>query len=161
MRLCTGLGSPILADASTSPRAWIAHPLQENSHEFRRLMSTLGAARERVALLAGSSSGSGHVSLSVQGTPSGALLRERAAVASSTSAIDAVISQAQAVTSSLSDQRHTLTSVGEKVVSIGARFPVVNSVLNAIRRKKSKDTLVLSGVIAACVLFTLLYLLFK
>ena len=47
------------------------------------------------------------------------------------------------------------------MLAIGARFPVVNSLLNAIRRKRSKDTLVLSGVVAACALFTLLYLFYK
>lgn len=46
-------------------------------------------------------------------------------------------------------------------MQVGASFPVVNSLLNSIRRKKSKDTLVLGAVIAACTLFTLLYILFK
>lgn len=44
---------------------------------------------------------------------------------------------------------------------MGAKFPVVNSLLNAIRRRKSKDTLVLGGVIAACIVFTLLYISIK
>ena len=47
------------------------------------------------------------------------------------------------------------------IVQVGATFPVVNSLLNSIRRKKSKETLVLGAVIAACTLFTLLYILFK
>lgn len=38
---------------------------------------------------------------------------------------------------------------------------MVNGLLNAIRRKKSKDTLVLSGVIAACILFTIIYVMAK
>ncbi len=46
-------------------------------------------------------------------------------------------------------------------LQVGSRFPVVNGLLNAIRRKKSKDTLVLSGVIAACILFTIIYVMAK
>ncbi|KAG1678520.1 hypothetical protein FOA52_014554 [Chlamydomonas sp. UWO 241] len=135
--------------------------LQENSHEFRRLLSSLGAARDRVALMAGvSSSSSAHVSLNV-GSTTGALLRERATVTSSTHAIDEVLSTAQGVSSNLMEQRGLLDTIGQKVVSVGVRFPVVNSLLNAIRRKKSKDTMVLAGVIAACFLFTLMYLAFK
>ena len=48
-----------------------------------------------------------------------------------------------------------------QVLALGARFPVVNGLLNAIRRKKSKDTIVLACVIAGCVLFTLVYIMFK
>ena len=43
-------------------------------------------------------------------------------------------------------------------LQIGARFPVVNGLLNVIRRKKSKDTYVMSGVVAACLLLIIIYL---
>lgn len=134
--------------------------LQDFTQEFRRLNSTLGAARDRVQLLA-SSSDSPHIGVTMAASSTGALLRERATIQSSTSAIDDVISQAQSVSTSLLDQRKLFDSVTDKLLQVGSRFPVVNSLLNAIRRKKSKDTLVLGGVIAACVLFTLLYIMFK
>lgn len=41
---------------------------------------------------------------------------------------------------------------------VGARFPVINGLLNVIRRKKSKDTLVLASAVAACVLLITIYL---
>jgi len=129
--------------------------LQEFTQEFRRLNSTLGAARDRVQLMAGSSEG--HIGLTMGGSSTGALLRERATISSSTSAVDEILSQAQSVTTSLLDQRRVFDNVTDKLLQVGSRFPVVNSLLNAIRRKKSKDTLVLSAVIAACVLFTILY----
>jgi len=44
-----------------------------------------------------------------------------------------------------------------KMGAVGAKFPVVNSLVTAIRRKKSKDTLILSGVVACCTLFLLVY----
>jgi len=49
----------------------------------------------------------------------------------------------------------------DKLISVGERFPVVNGLMNAIRRKKSKDTLVLSAVIAGCTVFTIIYLFSK
>lgn len=58
-------------------------------------------------------------------------------------------------------QRRVFEGVADKLLLVGSRFPVVNGLLNAIRRKKSKDTLVLSGVIAACVLFTIIYVVAK
>ena len=98
--------------------------------------------------------------------------------------------QAQAVATSLADQRQTFDNIGSKLMTIGNKFPIVNGLLNAIRRKKNRvramhhlqcpcaavllvekssfnttdmrmfpmqDTLVLSGVIAVCTLFTLIY----
>ena len=49
-----------------------------------------------------------------------------------------MLEQAHAVGSSLSSQGRLFDNVAEKVTAIGARFPVVNGLLNAIRRKKSK-----------------------
>ncbi|KAF5837898.1 Qb-SNARE, Gos1/GS28-family [Dunaliella salina] len=134
--------------------------LQEFNQEFRRLNTTLGAARDRVQLLVGSGD-AGHIGLNIAGSGTGALLRERATIQSSTNAVDEVLLQAQSVSTSLVDQRRVFDSIGDKVLQIGARFPVVNGLLNVIRRKKSKDTLVLSGVIAGCTLLIIIYLLAK
>lgn len=58
---------------------------------------------------------------------------------------------------SLSSQRAIFDGIGGKITAVGARFPVVNSLLNAIRRKKSRDNLVVAGVVALCTLFILIY----
>mmetsp|Transcript_21582 Transcript_21582/g.36770 ORF Transcript_21582/g.36770 Transcript_21582/m.36770 type:complete len:258 (+) Transcript_21582:99-872(+) len=134
--------------------------LQDFNQEFRRLNSMLGSARDRVQLLAGSSD-SAHIGIAMSGSSTGALLRERATVQSSTNAIDEVLKQAQSVSTSLLGDRKLFESMSDKLLQVGARFPMVNSVLNAIRRKKSKDTLVLGGVTAGCVLFTILYVMSK
>lgn len=52
--------------------------------------------------------------------------------------MDDVIGQAQGVSANLQQQRAVFDSIGGKMSNLGARFPVVNSLLNAIRRKKSK-----------------------
>ena len=44
-----------------------------------------------------------------------------------------------------------------KLSDLSAKFPVVNSLVSAIRRKKAKDTIILSAVVAACTLFLLIY----
>ena len=43
----------------------------------------------------------------------------------------------------------------------GARFPLMNGIMNAIRRRKSKDAIVLSVVVAVCVAFCIIYILTK
>lgn len=146
--------------------------MQDYSMEFRRMNVTLGAARDRMELLASSGGGGlqgggggGHIALQVQGGAAGgaagAALRERGMVQSSSNAVDEVLAQAALVSQNLVDQRRLFDNISDKILSVGARFPVVNGILNAIRRKKSKDTMILSAVIACCVLFTLAYIFFK
>lgn len=148
------------ADARSHTLARHRDILQEFTQEFRRLNSTLGAARDRAELLASSSEGVPLLSVQVQST-SGALLRERANISSATNQVDEMLMQAQNISSSLIEQRRVFDNVSDKLLSIGARFPLVNGLLNAIRRRKSKDTIVLSLVIAVCTLLTIIYLISK
>ncbi|KAL5180860.1 Golgi SNAP receptor complex member 1-2 [Glycine soja] len=65
-------------------------------------------------------------------------------------AIDDVISQAQATRVVLGSQRTLFTDVQGKVKVLGDKFPMIRSLLGSIRRRRSRDTLILSAVIAAC-----------
>lgn len=133
--------------------------LTDLTQEFRRLDSQLGAARDRAELLAGGSENMPLLSVQVHGqSPTGQLLRERTTLSTSTTYVDNMLEQAQSVSRSLLEQRRIFTNVQDKLGVIGEKFPAIGGLLNAIRRRKSKDTLVLSGVIAACLVFTLIYL---
>ena len=59
--------------------------------------------------------------------------------------------------SALAGQRSLLMGMSTKLSDLGAKFPVVNNLVGAIRRKKSKDTIILSAVVATCTLFTIVY----
>ena len=52
--------------------------------------------------------------------------------------LDAVLGQASAVSSNLGEQRRLFENTGSKLMTLTAKFPLVNSVLNSIRKKKSK-----------------------
>ncbi|CAD7700921.1 unnamed protein product [Ostreobium quekettii] len=128
--------------------------LQDYGQEVRRLNASVGAARDRAELMARSEEGAPHVSVQVQG----ALLRERNTIASSTAAIDEVIGSAHAVEAELKDQRRVFEGIGDRLYALGSRFPVVNGLLRAIARRKSRDTIVLSVVVSACILVLLVFL---
>lgn len=89
------------------------------------------------------------------------LLRERASIHGNISHIDEVINQAQATRSALGEQRAFFGNVQGKLKQLGEKFPIVRGLLGAIKRKKSRDTLILSAVIAACTLFLIIYWLSK
>ena len=85
------------------------------------------------------------------------LLRERSGLQSATNAADEVISQAQSQALALGQQRSLLIDIDSKVGSVGQKFPVMNSIMTSIRRKKSREQLILSAVVASCLLFIIIY----
>ena len=52
--------------------------------------------------------------------------------------LDDVIGQANSVSSNLAQQRGLFENIGSKIVNVSSKFPAVNSVMNAIKRKKNK-----------------------
>lgn len=125
--------------------------------EFKRLRASLNAAKERAELF-GRGKPADHTAIEMGSNPSTALLlRERGMLASSSNAIEDVIGQAGAVSSTLGEQRRLFDSMNSKVLTVGSQFPLVNNILGRIRRKKNKDTIVLSAVVAACLIFVIFY----
>lgn len=89
------------------------------------------------------------------------LIRERNHLQTSTTAIDEVLGQAGQVASSLRDQGGLFDNIGNKLAAAGSKFPVINGLMNAIRRRKSRDTIVITTVFVACTLFLFWYLFRK
>lgn len=121
--------------------------LHDFTQEYRRLASVVGAARDRAELLGGQTGNSTGNQSSM-----GLLLRERGMLATSNSALDDVMGTAQGIASSLTQQRSIFDNIGGKVSNLGAKYPVVNSLLNAIRRRKNR----VSFYLGACNSFLLI-----
>ena len=128
----------------------------EYQSELRRAKNAVQQSRESAELL-----GSGRVSGGLNGggdhfgdsSAGSQLMRERGTIMSSTSKVDDVIGQAQATAAALVNQREIFQNVNRNLDAIGSRFPMVNNLLQAIRRKRSKDTMVLATVVAICTAF--------
>lgn len=136
--------------------------VMEFTQEYRRVKNTVDANREHASLLGGR----GDVGMGGGGdfgdsSASGQLLRERQTIHSSTSKVDDVIGQAQATAAALVNQRAIFANVANNLSAIGNRFPVINNMLAAIKRKKNKDNIILAVVVALCTGFTLIYWLSK
>lgn len=134
--------------------------LHDYQQEFRRHNSSLGASRDRVHLLGGSTDKS-----PLLGGPgynaSGALLRERGQISGANAALDDVMGTATAVAGRVGEQSRIFENIGNKVLAVGAKFPAINGIINAVRRKKSKDTIILASVISLCTVFILIYWISK
>mmetsp|Transcript_13739 Transcript_13739/g.26356 ORF Transcript_13739/g.26356 Transcript_13739/m.26356 type:complete len:259 (+) Transcript_13739:406-1182(+) len=139
--------------------------LDELTHEFNRTRALVKSGLQRDALLGGRVQGTylggmGDSSGSTAGSTAH-LLRERNSINSSVSHIDQIIHQAQATMNTLSGQQSLFTGMSSKIHKLGTRFPLVNTLLGTIKRKRSKDTLIMSAVIAMCSMFMFVYWLSK
>jgi Golgi SNAP receptor complex protein 1 len=84
-------------------------------------------------------------------------LRELGHLNNSHKAIDTSLDMASMIKKDLSDQRKYFLNITTKINAIANRFPLVNNVLQKIKVKKRKDSLVLGCVIAVCLIILLLY----
>jgi Golgi SNAP receptor complex protein 1 len=157
MSRCAASATP--ATSVTQKLARHRDILHECTQEFRRIKGNIKSMREHAELL--NSVRDDISEYKASGSPKVQLLRERAAIHGSISHIDEVISQAQTTRDVLGSQRGLLTDVQGKVKSLSEKFPVIRGVLGSIKRKRSRDTLILSAVIAACMLFLIIYWLSK
>ncbi|KAF3553571.1 hypothetical protein F2Q69_00018065 [Brassica cretica] len=135
--------------------------LHEYTQEFRRIKGNISSMREHAELLSSVRDDISEYKASGSMSPGVQVLRERASIHGSISHIDEVIGQAQATRAVLGSQRSLFSDVQGKVKNLGDKFPVIRGLLGSIRRRRSRDTLILSAVIAACTLFIIIYWLSK
>lgn len=135
--------------------------LHEFTQEFRRIKGNISSMKEHAELLSSVRDDISEYKASGSMSPRVQLLRERAAIHGSISHMDDVISQAQTTRSVLGSQKDFFGGVQGKVKLLSDKFPVIRGLLGSIRRRRSRDTLILSAVIAACTLFLIIYWLSK
>lgn len=135
--------------------------LHEFTQEFRRTRNNISSMREHAELLTSVRNDISEYKASGSLSPGPSLLRERGAIHGNIAQMDEVINVAQTAKVALGAQRTTFVEIQGKVKQLGDRFPAIRGILGAIRRKKSKDTLILAGVITACTLFLIIYWLSK
>lgn len=125
--------------------------------DFNKTSAAVARRREAKELFRGAAAGS-------SGSGGGPnpemeqLLRERNAIDNSMKSANSVLNQAASVRSELRTQGAGLRGVGGTMASIAGHIPGLNGLIDKIRKKRSQDDRVVSGVVAACILFTLWYL---
>jgi golgi SNAP receptor complex member 1 len=123
--------------------------------DFDRATVNYQRARDRYELLGGANaapSSSNGDSAAME-----ALLRERNHIHSSLNAVSSVLGQAEAVRSDLHGQGRSLRNTSGIMGQIAGNIPGLNTIVDAIRRRRSSDDKVVAVVIALCIFFTLWY----
>jgi len=125
------------------------------STDFQKTSAAVMRRREAMELFAGANtsgtSGEG------ENPDMEHLLRERNAIGSSMRMTTNMINQAEEVARDLRFQGSSLTNVHGMVGRIAANVPGINHLVDAIKKKRGRDDMIVSGVIAFCILFILWY----
>mmetsp|Transcript_4210 Transcript_4210/g.5480 ORF Transcript_4210/g.5480 Transcript_4210/m.5480 type:complete len:258 (+) Transcript_4210:331-1104(+) len=128
------------------------------TNDFKKLNRQMLRKREQNDLFAGArnvgNSGKEEADPAME-----ALMRERNAIGNSLASATSVLGQASEIKNELRNQGNSLKNAGNKVLVMATQVPGLNGLIESIRRKKGKDDVIVSCVIAACILFTLWYVL--
>lgn len=129
----------------------------DSSQDFEKSCSMIQRHKDRYELFSKSSSG-----ISDDGADGDQsmnnLLRERNHIQNSLNATHSILAQASSIKEDLRTQGLSLTGIRGAVGNIMSNVPGINTLIEKIRRKRSRDDYILSFVIASCVLFILWYL---
>ena len=128
--------------------------------DFQKAQQVWQRSQERMELFKGANAngGGGPNSGNVDDPATESLMRERGHIDKSLNGARETWEQASAVHRDLREQGRSLGRVQSGIGKIVSTIPGVNSLMEAIRRKRSRDDQILAGVIATCILFTLWYL---
>jgi len=115
---------------------------------------------ERAKLMQGASVGGGGPGGAMGVDQSGMdhLMRERNHIHNSQNAAAAVLSQAAEIRNDLRAQGLSLGRARSLMGQIAGNIPGINTIVEKIKKKRSKDDMIVAGVIASLILFTLWYL---
>ena len=125
--------------------------IQENRTEYQRIARSLKEKRESAALF-------GDMNSEFNGKNSEVdhLLRERRGLESGLRSADLLLDQADATKAELLGQRSIFESTGRRLMGpILNAFPVLNTWIEKVKKRKQRDQIVLAAVIETLVLFLL------
>uniref|UniRef100_A0A915C3L1 Golgi SNAP receptor complex member 1 n=2 Tax=Parascaris univalens TaxID=6257 RepID=A0A915C3L1_PARUN len=131
--------------------------LRDYSTEFKRSRDNVQNQLQRESLLRGGSDDASCLNNRLK--PSDFLLKEQEHIASCDRLLDEQISIAMSAKEHTYTQRMTLRGISKKVTSLAKKYPIVNSVVQKIQKKKRKDTVIFAVVVSTCLILILLYLL--
>lgn len=148
--------------AMNSPSTALYHTLQRHNailhdytQEFNRTKNTIVAQRQREELLGGARRDRGGATGSGLNRRTELYLKEHEHIRSTDRLTEDAISIAIATKENLSHQRSMFGGITSKVGDVTSRFPLINSVVQKINLRKRRDSLILGGVIAVCIVILL------
>ncbi|KAI1729271.1 golgi SNAP receptor complex member 1 [Ditylenchus destructor] len=134
--------------------------LRDYGTEFNRACTNIKNQLEREDLLSGGSTSDSEFSaINNRAKSSDYLLRENDSINSCDRLVDEHISIAMSVKENLQSQKSGLGDINKRIQHLTRKYPAINNVINKIRVKKRKDTIILAAVISTCLILLFIYVM--
>lgn len=163
------------SDSADSSSSATVHTLQRHrdilrdySTEYEKTKRNIISFKEREKLLSSSSTSNGARSnetnlnnrrLDNGGNPATSLyMKEYDHLKSSHNLVDQQLEIAELTKENLQSQRQSLRMIQQKMNTLAHKFPLINNLVQRIKLKKRKDTIILATVISICLIIMLLYI---
>jgi Golgi SNAP receptor complex protein 1 len=132
--------------------------LLDYTQEFKKTKAHITSTREKAELLGSLRDNTSQCNKSsALNSRTTNLLRERTSIHESSAIVDQMLGQAQDTKEEITTQRNILQGTINKLADVGGSIPGINSIIADIRRRKSRDCLILGFFISFCVCFLLFY----
>ena len=132
--------------------------LNEYVQECAKLKSAVSRTRHRSEALEIGSEATPLIGM--QGS-TGTLLRERATLHNASAGIDEIIHHATAIADDIKTQGTVFQRMSNRLMEVTQKYPVVHGLLRSISRRKSRDAIILTVVVASCLALIIVYLLWR
>nr|CAB3250386.1 Golgi SNAP receptor complex member 1-like [Phallusia mammillata] len=133
--------------------------LQDYNHEFRKTRSNIHSNREREDLL-----GSVRRDIDAYKNSSGVnnrrtdlYMKEHEHLRNSDRLADEAIDIAMATRDNLGQQRALFKGITTRMNNLANRFPAINNLVQKIKLRKRRDSLIIAAVVAFCIILILIY----
>lgn len=138
--------------------AWIKRYYEihfDYSSEFRNTSASIQRKRESMELM----NSSRKLSSEEKDSSMSKLLKEKMSIAASMRSINEVLSQAFETKNSLLSQRSSLSNASGGLGNITNSVPGIGRLIDGIQKKKYRETLIIGGVVAVLICFTIWYVI--
>lgn len=141
--------------------------LRDYTHEYDKTKRNIVSFKEREKLLSLSNKNDGLNSKGLNNrrndgnnnnNSTSLYLKEYDHLKNSHSLIDQQLELAELTKENLQSQRQTLKMIQHKMNTLAHKFPLINSLMQRIKLKKRKDSIILATIIAVCIIILLLYM---
>ncbi|CAO3646619.1 unnamed protein product [Cunninghamella echinulata] len=130
--------------------------LYDYTKDFKRTKANIRAARDKADLM---NQVQDEIRIFNAGNTDDAdyYLTERNRVESSHRMTDMILDQAYATRHEVGRQGRTLQNVNSRITGVMGHIPGINNLISRINTRRQRDTLIMSGVVATCIILIMLY----
>lgn len=133
--------------------------LRDYGSEYRRARDNVDQVLQRELLLSSSNESTRNPSVNNRARGYDMYLKENDHINACDRLLDEQIEMAMSTKENVARQGINLRGISTRLHQITKKYPAINNLMQKIKTKKQKNTLILAGVISSCLIFTIFWIL--